>query len=96
MAFYVYILQSETTGRYYVGQTKDLQERIAYHRANYSKSLKNRRPWVLATVTLPPIHGKYPPLSSRGRHSDRGICFEPYANLGQPDSPITLFANKLP
>jgi putative endonuclease len=42
MAFYVYILQSEATGRYYVGQTKDLQDRVAYHRANYSKALKNR------------------------------------------------------
>ena len=55
MAFYVYILQSEATGilqseatgRYYVGQTKDLQDRVAYHRANYSKALKNRGPWIL-------------------------------------------------
>jgi GIY-YIG catalytic domain-containing protein len=39
MAFYVYILQSEATGRYYVGQTKNLQERVAYHHANYSKAL---------------------------------------------------------
>jgi hypothetical protein len=28
MAFYVYILQSEATGHYYVGQTKDLAERV--------------------------------------------------------------------
>ena len=47
MAFYVYILQSEATGRYYVGQTKDLQDRVAYHRANYSKALKHRGPWIL-------------------------------------------------
>jgi putative endonuclease len=47
MPFYLYILQSETTGRYYVGQTEHLEERVAYHQANYSKALKNRGPWTL-------------------------------------------------
>jgi putative endonuclease len=47
MFFYVYILESQTTARYYVGQTQDLDERVAYHNANYSKSLKNRGPWQL-------------------------------------------------
>jgi len=47
MTFSVYILQSETTGRFYVGQTKSLQERVNYHNANYSRSLKNRGPWKL-------------------------------------------------
>jgi len=47
MRFYVYILRSESSGRYYVGQTKDLGERVAYHNANYSLALKNRGPWKL-------------------------------------------------
>jgi len=47
MAFYVYILQSETTGRYYVGQTEQLKARLAYHNANYSLALRNRGPWKL-------------------------------------------------
>ncbi len=47
MAFYVYILQSQSTTRYYIGQTQDTDERVAYHNANYSKSLKNRGPWQL-------------------------------------------------
>ena len=47
MAYYVYILESETTGRYYVGQTEHLDERVRYHKSNYSKSLKNRGPWKL-------------------------------------------------
>ncbi len=47
MLFFVYILQSETTGRYYVGQTEHLRERVAYHNANYSRALKNRGPWQL-------------------------------------------------
>ena len=48
MPFYVYILQSQSTTRYYIGQTQDTDERVAYHNANYSKSLKNRGPWQLA------------------------------------------------
>jgi putative endonuclease len=47
MAFSVYILQSEFSGRYYVGQTRNLRERVAYHQANYSKALRNRGPWKL-------------------------------------------------
>ncbi len=47
MNFFVYILQSESSGRYYIGQTKDLEERVAYHNANYSRALKNRGPWKL-------------------------------------------------
>ena len=44
MCFYLYILQSQSTTRYYVGQTQDIDGRLAYHNANCSKSLKNRGP----------------------------------------------------
>jgi putative endonuclease len=47
MPFHVYILKSESSDRFYIGQTKDLAQRVAYHNANYSKSLKNRGPWRL-------------------------------------------------
>jgi len=47
MPFFVYILQSERTGRFYVGQTEHLEERLSYHQANYSKSLRNHGPWKL-------------------------------------------------
>ena len=47
MTFHLYILRSQTTGRYYVGQSQDLAARISYHNANYSKSLRNRGPWQL-------------------------------------------------
>jgi putative endonuclease len=47
MKFVVYILQSQTTSRYYIGQTKNLSARLTYHNANYSKALKNRGPWIL-------------------------------------------------
>jgi len=47
MSFHFYILLSETTNRYYVGHTQDVEQRLAYHNANYSKSLRNRGPWRL-------------------------------------------------
>ena len=47
MTFYVNILQSQFTGRYYIGQTKNLIERVAYHNSGYSVALKNRGPWTL-------------------------------------------------
>jgi putative endonuclease len=47
MGFFVYILQSQSSSRYYVGQTQDLEGRFSYRNANYSKSLKNRGPWKL-------------------------------------------------
>ena len=47
MSFHVYILQSESSGHFYVWQTKNVEERIAYHKANYSLALRNRGPWKL-------------------------------------------------
>ena len=47
MTVHVYILQNLSTGRYYIGQTKDLQARLDYHNSNYSLALRNRGPWKL-------------------------------------------------
>jgi len=47
MPYHLYILQRESTKRYYVGQSIDVQGRLAYHNANYSLALKTRGPWKL-------------------------------------------------
>ena len=47
MAFHTYILRSLSTGRFYVGHTANLSNRIARHNNNRSPSLKNRGPWEL-------------------------------------------------
>ena len=46
MAF-LYILQSQSSGRYYVGSTKDLQRRLSEHQRNHTPSTRNRGPWTL-------------------------------------------------
>jgi putative endonuclease len=51
MPYYVYILQSQSTGKTYVGQTDDLERRVAQHNdpdfklTLYTK--RNKGPWKL-------------------------------------------------
>ena len=49
--FYLYILQSETSGRYYIGQTDNLDRRLAEHNDLNSTSSKTTKrfkgPWKL-------------------------------------------------
>ena len=45
--FFVYIIESEKTRRYYIGQTGNLEERIARHNRGYNLSTRYYIPWVL-------------------------------------------------
>ncbi len=47
MSYYVYILYSEKLGRYYIGQTQDVEKRLAHHNSGYSTYTKCGIPWVL-------------------------------------------------
>ncbi len=50
--YMVYILYSESLGRYYVGQTKDLEERQERHNQGREKYTKRGIPWfVVASFT---------------------------------------------
>ncbi len=43
----VYIIKSITTGRYYIGQTNNLDDRIRRHNSGYEISTKTGIPWKL-------------------------------------------------
>lgn len=45
--FYVYVLQSEKDGKFYVGFSTDLKKRVKYHKQGKNKSTKGRRPLKL-------------------------------------------------
>ena len=45
--YHVYILRSETTRRYYVGSTNDLQRRLSEHLRSHSLATRARGPWRL-------------------------------------------------
>ncbi|MGH9865348.1 MAG: GIY-YIG nuclease family protein, partial [Candidatus Acidiferrales bacterium] len=47
MAFHTYILRSVSSGRFYVGHTENLTNRLYEHNNNRTVSIKNRGPWEL-------------------------------------------------
>lgn len=44
---YLYILQSASTGRFYVGSTSDLKRRLEEHGRQHSPYTRHRGPWRL-------------------------------------------------
>jgi putative endonuclease len=45
MLFYAYILESDKSGRYYIGHTSDLNKRIETHNSGRVKATRNKGPW---------------------------------------------------
>lgn len=45
MEHYVYIIESETSGRWYYGYSTDLEKRLKGHNNGLNKSTRNRGPW---------------------------------------------------
>jgi putative endonuclease len=43
----VYILESQSNGRLYIGCTNDLNRRLEEHNANHTRSTRNKGPWEL-------------------------------------------------
>jgi putative endonuclease len=48
--YFTYIIRSQKTGRYYVGSTKDVSERLARHNGGKNKSTKPGVPWELVVT----------------------------------------------
>jgi putative endonuclease len=47
MPYFVYIIQSEKDGSYYIGSTQDIVKRIFRHNQGRSAYTKTKRPWKL-------------------------------------------------
>jgi putative endonuclease len=45
--YYTYIIQSDKSGRFYVGSTQDLESRLNCHNHGQNPSTKNKGPWKL-------------------------------------------------
>lgn len=45
--FYVYVIQNDLNGKYYIGSTRDINKRLADHNYGRTKSTKNRGTWKL-------------------------------------------------
>ncbi|MFH0712486.1 MAG: GIY-YIG nuclease family protein [Candidatus Jorgensenbacteria bacterium] len=48
--YFVYILKSKKTGRYYTGYTNNLDERLKYHNSGRTKSLVKHIPLEIVRV----------------------------------------------
>ena len=47
MNYYCYILELETTGQLYIGQTNNLEDRLLRHNSGRNKYTKRKGPWKL-------------------------------------------------
>jgi len=47
MKFLTYIIQSRKSGRYYVGHTQNILERLSYHNNGKVTATRNKGPWDL-------------------------------------------------
>ncbi|MBK6948959.1 MAG: GIY-YIG nuclease family protein [Haliscomenobacter sp.] len=45
--FYIYIIKSQQTGQFYIGQTNNLTDRILRHQSNRNRWTKGKGPWEL-------------------------------------------------
>jgi len=50
MVHFLYIIQSETSGRYYVGSSHDPSLRVQHHNDGWTRSTKSGRPWKLIYI----------------------------------------------
>ena len=46
--FVTYILQSESSGKYYIGSTDNLEKRLIRHNKGYSRYTRNKGPFRIA------------------------------------------------
>ena len=47
LMYYLYLIESEARGIYYIGQTANLQSRLDDHNGNRKKYTKGKGPWRL-------------------------------------------------
>ena len=47
MPHFVYILKSVKDGKYYIGETHDVEARLLFHNSGQQRSTKNRIPFVI-------------------------------------------------
>nr|AQQ74893.1 hypothetical protein [uncultured bacterium] len=45
--YWVYVLRSEKTGRFYTGSCEDLTKRVEQHNTGQNKSTRHGVPWIL-------------------------------------------------
>jgi putative endonuclease len=73
MSFTVYILYSEATDQYYIGQTQDLLKRLDRHNSGTEISTARYRPWVIKWKTKKPTRSEAITLEKKIKYADRSV-----------------------
>ena len=47
MSYYVYILQSQKDGKYYIGSTSEVEARLRFHNSGLQRSTRHRIPFTI-------------------------------------------------
>lgn len=56
--FFVYILYSKKFDKYYIGQTKNVRNRLNRHNAGFEKATAPYRPWEVVWKTTKPTRAE--------------------------------------
>ncbi len=48
--YYVYIIFSNSTNKFYTGSTENIESRLAHHNGAYNRSTKHGIPWVIVKI----------------------------------------------
>jgi len=71
MSYTVYILQSLKTGRFYCGQTCNVENRLERHNSGRNRSTKSERPWKV--VWEKEVENRSEAVQLESRIKKRGI-----------------------
>jgi len=82
MAYYLYILYSESKDRFYIGQTENVDTRLIYHNSGFVQSTKFGRPWKLVFVKEFTDRGKAMKEEVRLKKAKNRIYLEWYISNG--------------
>jgi len=80
---WVYVIQN-AEGRFYIGMTTELQERLKDHNSGVSRWTKYRGPWELVWSQQCPAIGEARKLENRLKRQGRGSGFYRMIGLTPP------------
>ena len=88
--YYVYIARSSRTGKYYIGYTRDIVERLKYHNSGKTKSLVKHIPLEIIRVEEYTTYGE---ARSRERQIKKYKSGETFKRLLNSPTPSAGYAN---
>jgi predicted GIY-YIG superfamily endonuclease len=80
---WVYVIQN-AEGRFYIGMTTDLEERLSDHNNGVSKWTKHRGPWSVVWSQQCPTIGEARKLENKLKRQGRGSGFYRMIGLTPP------------